>query len=51
MKFSLLKLVVIFGLLSSCMQVDKKQVGEMLKKDPTLITDAIKANPSQFIEH
>lgn len=48
MKF-ILSLFVITGLFTSC-QPNEKQLGEMLKKHPNLITDAIKANPSEFIE-
>lgn len=37
-------------ILSACTQVNEKDLGEMLKKNPNLITDAIKENPSEFIE-
>lgn len=46
MKLSLL-LAVLF-VFASC--VDKKQLGEMIKKNPEIITDAIKENPTAFIE-
>lgn len=34
----------------SCNTVDKKTVGEILKNNPEVLTDAIKANPEQFID-
>lgn len=41
--------LIILGLLSvSC--TNEKQLSEMLKKNPEILTDAIKANPSKFIE-
>lgn len=36
-------------ILVGCM-ADKKTIGELLKKNPEIITDAIKENPEQFIE-
>lgn len=50
MKFSLLMSVIaVLGLMTSC-QPNKEQLGELLKKNPKLITDVIKENPSEFIE-
>ncbi len=41
-------LMMVLG--TSCNQADKKTVGELLKKNPEILTDAIKANPAKFIE-
>jgi protein-disulfide isomerase len=50
MKLSLLLSVVVgMGLMTSC-KINKDELGEMLKKNPTLVTDVIKENPSEFIE-
>lgn len=41
--------LILIGLVSvSC--TNEKEVAEMLKKNPEILTDAIKANPSKFIE-
>ena len=50
MKLRLLFSTLLAGLLLAGCTQNKKQLGEMLKKNPELITDAIKANPSEFIE-
>lgn len=51
MKFRFLfSLVALSLLVTSCNQADKKTVGELLKKNPEILTDAIKENPEQFIE-
>ena len=48
------KLVVLFiftaFVVTGCNQVDKKTVGDLLKKNPEVLTDAIKENPEKFIE-
>ena len=44
-----MSLLISMGILISCTP-GEKQIGEMLKKNPKLITDAIKENPSEFIE-
>ena len=50
MKFKLLlSSLLVMGLFIGCTP-SKKDLGEMLKKNPTLITDVIKENPSEFIE-
>ena len=41
-------LVLVGGMLVSCM-ADKATIGELLKKNPDIITDAIKENPEEFI--
>ena len=48
MKLTLLGLVTAMLIFSGC--VSESQIGEMLKKNPKLITDAIKENPSEFID-
>lgn len=48
MKLSLLSLLAAMMLFSGC--VNEKQLGEMIKKNPSIITDAIKENPTAFIE-
>lgn len=48
MKFSLLSLLTVF-LFASC-TVNESQLKETLKKNPEILTEAIKANPSEFIE-
>ena len=51
MKFKFLATMVLtVGLVTSCNQVNEKQLGEVLKKNPKLITDVIKENPLEFIE-
>lgn len=50
MKFGFISLMLLSLMAVSCQQANEKQIGEMLKKNPNLITDAIKANPSEFIE-
>ena len=42
-------LTLIVLALSGCTQPDKKAIGEMLKKHPEILTDAIKENPEKFI--
>jgi protein-disulfide isomerase len=49
MKFSLLSLLITAFLFTGC-QPSEKQIGDMLKKNPKLLTEAIKANPAEFIE-
>jgi protein-disulfide isomerase len=50
MKLShLLTLTLSLVLLSSC-NINKDELGEMLKKNPKLVTDVIKENPLEFIE-
>ncbi len=49
MKKGLLSLLIVTLLvLTSC--VSKDQVRKMLKEDPTILTDAVKANPYEFVE-
>ncbi len=50
MNFRLLLTLTLSALIFVGCQPNKKQLGEMLKKNPELITDVIKENPSQFIE-
>ncbi len=45
-----LPLLIVFSLFTACMAPSEKQLGEMLKKNPKMITDVIKENPSEFIE-
>ncbi len=42
--------LLVAGTLTGCQQIDEKQLGEILKKNPKLVTDVIKENPSEFIE-
>lgn len=50
MKLNLLLPMAIIGALFTGCTVSEKDLGEMLKKNPNLITDAIKEHPSEFIE-
>lgn len=50
MKLSYLLITTLtLSLLTSCM-MDEKKLGEVLKKNPKLVTDVIKENPLEFIE-
>ncbi len=49
MKFAVVLSMISLFLFSSC-NPDKKQIGELLKKNPELVTDVIKEHPAQFIE-
>jgi len=46
----LLSLLLMMSFVFTSCQLNEKQLAEALKKNPDLITDAIKANPSEFIE-
>jgi protein-disulfide isomerase len=48
MKKMMLLLLMLSLFLASC--VDKKQVAEIIKKNPEILTDAIKEHPALFIE-
>lgn len=48
MKLKLILMLVIVGILTSC--TSEKQLTEMLKKNPEILTEAIKANPTKFID-
>lgn len=50
MKLSLVLTVVVSSILLVSCTADKKSIGELLKKHPELMTDAIKENPTEFIE-
>lgn len=50
MKLSFAPTVVLSLLLFVACNVSEKQIGEILKKNPNLITDVIKENPAEFIE-
>jgi protein-disulfide isomerase len=43
-------MLIISGSLMVACQPNKKQLGEMLKNNPELVTDVIKENPAKFIE-
>lgn len=45
----LFSLVCVLAILGAC-TANESQIGEMLKKNPKLITEAIKANPVEFID-
>ncbi len=42
--------VLLLGAMASCTPINKEELGKMLKENPTLVTDVIKENPSEFIE-
>jgi protein-disulfide isomerase len=46
----LLGLLLVLSFAVTGCQLNEKQLAEALKKNPALITDAIKANPTEFIE-
>lgn len=46
----LLGLLLVLSFAFTGCQLNEKQLAQALKKNPALITDAIKANPSEFIE-
>lgn len=48
MKLKILFVMVALGLLAGCVQ--KSDVAKIIKENPEIITDAIKANPNAFIE-
>jgi protein-disulfide isomerase len=48
MKLKITLLLAVLFIFSGC--VSEKKIKEMLMKDPTILTDAIKANPGQFID-
>jgi protein-disulfide isomerase len=50
MKLKLLSTLLVVGLFLTSCQVNKKQLTELLKKNPEILTDAIKENPEKFIE-
>ncbi len=50
MKLSLIVLSIVMAMVVSCTPMSEKQLGEMLKENPAILTDAIKENPEQFIE-
>lgn len=49
MKFTMIASLITLFLFASC-TADKKQIGELLKKNPELVTDVIKEHPAKFIE-
>lgn len=50
MKLRSLIVVASTALLVTACNVSEKQIGEAIKKNPKIITDAIRANPTEFIE-
>lgn len=51
MKLSfIISTLMVGALFTGCTQIDEKKLGEILKKNPKLVTDVIKENPSEFIE-
>jgi protein-disulfide isomerase len=49
MKLLSLLFILCFSV-ASCQQINKEQLKEVLSKNPDVLTDAIKANPGEFIE-
>jgi len=50
MKLKSLVSLMVVGVLFVACNANEKQIGEMLKKNPGILTDAIKENPVEFIE-
>jgi len=47
--FKILAAILIFSLFAGC-QPSKESIGKLLKENPKILTDAIEANPAEFVE-